>query len=148
MKVILLEDVKALGKKDEIVEVKEGYARNYLFPQKLGVPADNKNLNDVKLKKEAKAQQEAKRLAEAEEMKKKLDEVTVVCRIRAGKDGKAFGSVSTKEIAEEMKKQHELDIDKKKIMLDEPIKALGAYQVQVKLHPQVTAEFTVDVQGE
>ena len=148
MKVILLEDVKSLGKKDDIVEVKEGYARNFLFTKKLGVPADSKNLNDVRLKKAAQAKQEAERFAEAEELKKKIDAVSTVCRIKAGKDGKAFGSVSTKEIAEETNKQHGLMIDKKKIVLNDPIKALGTYKVQIRLHPRVTAELTVDVQGE
>ncbi len=148
MKVILLQDVKSLGKKDDIVEVKEGYARNYLFTKGLGVPADNKNLNDVKLRKASEAKQAAEKLAEAEELKKKIDEMTTICRIKAGKDGKAFGSVSSKEIAEETKKQHDLEIDKKKLVLADPIKALGTYRIQVKLHPQVTAELTVDVQSE
>ncbi len=147
MKVILLADVKALGKKDDIVEVKEGYARNFLFPQKLGLPADSKNLNDVKLRKAAEEKAAAQKLEEAEELKKVIDNMTTVCRIKAGKDGKAFGSVSTKEIAEETKKQHDLELDKKKLILTDPIKNLGVYKVPVRLHPSVTAELTVDVQG-
>ncbi len=147
MKVILLADVKALGKKDDIVEVKEGYARNFLFPQKLGLPADNKNLNDVKLRKAAEEKAAAQKLEEAEELKKVIDNMTTVCRIKAGKDGKAFGSVSSKEIAEETKKQHDLELDKKKLILTDPIKNLGVYKVPVRLHPSVTAELTVDVQG-
>ena len=115
MKVILLADVKSLGKKDDIVEVKEGYARNFLFTKNLGVPADNKNLSDVKARKKAEANQAAARLAEAEELKTKIESVTCVCRIKAGKDGKAFGSVSTKEIAEETEKQHGILLDKKKL---------------------------------
>ena len=148
MKVILLADVKSLGKKDDIVEVKEGYARNFLFTKKLGVPADNKNLNDVKVRKAVEAKQAEARLAEAKEAKEKIEAVTVTCTIRAGKDGKAFGSVSTKEIAEIAKKQHGLELDKKKLILAEPIKNLGSYTVPVKLHPEVTAELKVEVAGE
>ncbi|MBQ7464756.1 MAG: 50S ribosomal protein L9 [Lachnospiraceae bacterium] len=148
MKVILLADVKSLGKKDDIVEVKEGYARNFLFTKKLGVPADNKNLNDVKVRKAVEAKQAEARLAEAKEAKERIEAVTVTCTIKAGKDGKAFGSVSTKEIAEIAKKQHGLELDKKKLILSEPIKNLGSYKVPVKLHPEVTAELKVEVAGE
>ena len=148
MKVILLADVKSLGKKDDIVEVKEGYARNFLFTKKLGVPADNKNLNDVKVRKAVEAKQAKARLDEANEAKKRIEEITVTCTIKAGKDGKAFGSVSTKEIAEIAKKQHGLELDKKKLILAEPIKNLGSYTVPVKLHPEVTAELKVNVEGE
>lgn len=148
MKVILLADVKSLGKKDDIVEVKEGYARNFLFTKKLGVPADNKNLNDVKVRKAVEAKQAKARLDEAKEAKERIEEITVTCTIKAGKDGKAFGSVSTKEIAEIAKKQHGLELDKKKLILAEPIKNLGSYTVPVKLHPEVTAELKVNVEGE
>lgn len=148
MKVILLADVKSLGKKDDIVEVKEGYARNFLFTKKLGVPADNKNLNDVKVRKAVEAKQAKARLDEAIEAKERIEEITVTCTIKAGKDGKAFGSVSTKEIADIAKKQHGLELDKKKLILAEPIKNLGSYTVPVKLHPEVTAELKVNVEGE
>src|SRR5574344_2261419 len=113
MKVILLADVKPLGKKDDIVEVKEGYARNFLFTKNLGVPADNKNLNDVKVRKENEAKLAAEKLAEAKKTAADLEGKTIVCHIKAGKDGKTFGSVSSKEIADEAKKQKGLDIDKK-----------------------------------
>ncbi len=148
MKVILLADVKSLGKKDDIVEVKEGYARNFLFTKNLGVPADNKNLSDVRARKKAEANQAAARLAEAEELKAKIEAITCVCRIKAGKDGKAFGSVSTKEIAEETEKQHKITLDKKKLVLNDPIKNTGSYSVPVKLHPDVTAQLKVEVVGE
>ena len=148
MKVILLADVKSLGKKDDIVEVKEGYARNFLFPQKLGVPADNKNLSDVKARKKAEANQAAARPAEEKELGAKIESVKTVCKIKAGKDGKAFGSVSTKEIAEETEKQHGIVLDKKKLVLEEPVKSLGSYSVPVKLHPEVTATLQVEVVGE
>lgn len=145
MKVILLEDVKSLGKKDDIVEVKEGYARNFLFTKNLGVPADSKNLNDVKLRKARDAKIAAEKLADARELAEKLEQNSLICRVKAGKDGKVFGSVSSKEIAAEMKKQNGLDIDKKKLVIEEPIKNLGTYKIKVKLHPEVTAVLTVDV---
>ncbi|MCR5651533.1 MAG: 50S ribosomal protein L9 [Lachnospiraceae bacterium] len=148
MKVILLADVKSLGKKDDIVEVKEGYARNFLFTKKLGVPADSKNLNDVKVRKAVEEKQAKARLEEALDMKTKIEGITVTCSIKAGKDGKAFGSVSTKEIAEEAEKQHGIKLDKKKLLLTDPIKALGSYTVPVKLHPEVTAGLKVEVAGE
>lgn len=148
MKVILLADVKPLGKKDDIVEVKEGYARNFLFTQHLGEPATSKALNDVKVRKAVEAKAAAEKLAEAKDVAARIGEKTVICRIKAGKDGRAFGSVSSKEIADEARKQFGMDIDKKKIILNEPIKALGAYKVQIKLHPEVMAVLTVDVQGE
>ena len=148
MKVILLKDVKSLGKQDDIVEVKEGYARNFLFTQNLGVPADAKNLNDVKLKKAREKKIADIKLADAKELAEKLEKTTVTCKVKAGKDERIFGSVSSKEIAEEMKKQSGLEIDKKKLVLPEPIKSLGTYKVAVKLHPEVTADLTVEVQPE
>jgi len=148
MKVILLADVKSLGKKDDIVEVKEGYARNFLFTKNLGVPADSKNLNDVKLRKAHEAKVEAERLAEARELAEKLEKAKVVCKVKAGKDGKTFGSVASKEIAQELMAQTGLEIDKKKLVLDDPLKNIGTYKVNVKLHPSVTAALTVEVAGE
>ncbi len=148
MKVILLEDVKSLGKKDDIVEVKEGYARNFLFTKNLGVPADAKNLNDVKLRKAREKKAADMKLADAKELAAKLEDSTVTCRVKAGKDGKVFGSVSSKEIAEEMKKQNGIEVDKKKLVITEPIKNLGTYKINVKLHPEVTAVLTVDVLAE
>ncbi|MBQ7584114.1 MAG: 50S ribosomal protein L9 [Lachnospiraceae bacterium] len=145
MKVILLEDVKSLGKKDDIVDVKEGYARNFLFTRNLGVPADAKNLNDVKLRKARDEKQAAEKLAEAKELAEKLEKTSLTCRVKAGKDGRIFGSVSSKEIAEEMKKQNGLEIDKKKLVIADPIKNLGTYKINAKLHPEVTAVLTVDV---
>ncbi|MBQ9607520.1 MAG: 50S ribosomal protein L9 [Lachnospiraceae bacterium] len=145
MKVILLEDVKSLGKKDDIVEVKEGYARNFLFTKNLGIPADSRNMNDVKLRKAREAKLAAEKLKEAKNLAEKLEKTSVTCKVKAGKDGKVFGSVSSKEIAEEMKKQNGIEVDKKKLVLSEPIKNLGTYKVNVKLHPEVTAFLTVDV---
>lgn len=145
MKVILLEDVRSLGKKDDIVEVKEGYARNFLFTKNLGVPADSKNLNDVKLRKAHEAKVAAEKLAEAKELAAKIEASKLTCKVKSGKDGKVFGSVSSKEIAAEMKKQNGIELDKKKLVLPDALKNLGTYKVNVKLHPDVTAVLTVDV---
>ena len=145
MKVILLEDVKSLGKKDDIVEVKEGYARNFLFTKNLGVPADSKNLNDVKLRKAHEAKIAAEKLAEAKELAAKIEASKLTCKVKSGKDGKVFGSLSSKEIAAEMKKQNGIEFDKKKLVLPDALKNLGTYKVNVKLHPDVTAVLTVDV---
>ena len=145
MKVILLEDVRSLGKKDDIVDVKEGYARNFLFTKNLGVPADAKNMNEVRLRKARDEKHAAEKLAEAKELAEKLEKTSLICRVKAGKDGKIFGSVSSKEIAEEMKKQNGLDIDKKKLVIADPIKNLGTYKVNARLHPDVTAVLTIDV---
>ena len=145
MKVILLEDVKSLGKKGEIVNVNDGYARNYVLPKKLGVEANNKNMNDLKLQK-ANDEKVAKELLDkAKSFAQEMEKDEVVVFIKAGEGGKTFGSVSTKEIAQAVKEQLNLDLDKKKMVLDEPIKALGAYDVKLKLHPQVTGTLKVKV---
>ena len=145
MKVILLADVKSLGKKGEIVNVSDGYARNMLFPKKLGVEATPKNLNDLKLQNQNKEKVAAENLAAAQQFAKDLEKVTVEVKIKVGEGGRMFGSVSTKEIAEAAKKQLNLDIDKKKMLLDTPIKCLGVTMVPVKLHPQVTGQLKVFV---
>lgn len=145
MKVVLFEDVKSLGKKDDIVEVSDGYARNFIFKKKLGAEATPKALNDLKLKKQNDEKVAAEKLADAKEFAAKLAELSVEVKIRAGQDGRAFGAVSTKEIATAAKEQLDVEIDKHKLVLKEPIKALGTYQVPVKLHPQVTAELKVVV---
>ena len=145
MKVILLQDVKSLGKKDEIVNVSDGYARNFVLPKKLGLEATPKNLNELKLKKAHEEKVAAEILEEANTLSKKLEEESVTLTIKVGEGGKTFGSVSSKEIAEAMKKQLGHDIDKKKIVLKEPIKSLGTHIVDIKLHTKVTAKFNVKV---
>ena len=145
MKIILLEDVKTLGKKDEIVEINEGYARNFIIPKKLGLEATGKNLNDIKLKKANEERLAAEKFAAAQEFAKVVESKTVVLSIKAGEGGRAFGSISTKEIAAAALAQHELDIDKKKLQLSDPIKNIGTYKVPVKIHTKVTAELTVKV---
>lgn len=145
MKVILLEDVKSLGKKGDIVNVSDGYARNAILPKKLGIEATSKNLNDLKLQNQHADKVAAENLANAKELAKTVEQQKVVVKIKAGEGGKIFGSVSTKEIAQATKEQTGLELDKKKMHLPDGIKALGTYEVPVKLHPQVTAKLTVQV---
>ena len=146
MKVILLEDVKTLGKKGEIVTVNDGYARNFILPKKLGLEATGKNLNDLKLQR-AHEEKRAKELLEAaQESARSLEGKAVVIKMKAGEGGKLFGSVSSKEIAAAYKEQHGLEIDKKKIQLSDPIRAFGSFEVPVKLHPQVTGTLKVNEQ--
>ena len=145
MKIILLEDVKSLGKKDEIVDVSDGYARNYVLPKKLGVEATSKNLNDLKLKKAHEDKVAAEILAQAKELADKMKDESITLSIKVGEGGKTFGSVSSKEIAEAMKLQLGHNIEKKKIVLKEPIKSLGTHIVDIKLHTKVTAQMSVKV---
>ena len=145
MKVILLQDEKKLGKKGDVVEVSEGYARNYVLPKKIGVEATSKNLNDLKLQKANADKVALEQLNDAEALAAVLAEKTVEVKMKAGEGGRAFGSVSSKEIAAECKTQHGIEIDKKKIVLPEALKNFGMYEVNVKLHPQVTAVLKVHV---
>jgi large subunit ribosomal protein L9 len=145
MKVILLQDVKALGKKGEVVEVSEGYARNMLLKKGLGKEATGQNMNDLKLQK-ANAEKIAKEALEAAQaLAKEMEGKSIKVAVKTGEGGRVFGSVSTKEIAEEIKKQLGYDVDKKKLQLDNPIKSLGVTSVAVKLHAKVTAEIRVHV---
>lgn len=146
MKVILLEDVKSLGKKGDIVNVSDGYARNKIIPGKLGVEATGANLNTLKLQKANEEKIAAEHLADAKAMAEKLGELEVVTSVKTGKDGRSFGSVSSKEISEACKKQHSIELDKKKIVLPEPIKSPGYFEVVVKLHPQVQGKLKVKVE--
>ena len=145
MKVILLEDVKKLGKKGEVIEVSDGYARNYVLPKKLGVEASGKNMNDLKLQKANKEKIEKENLEAAKLMAEQMEKDQVVISIKSGEGGRTFGSVSSKEIAQSYKEQCGKEIDKKKIVLPEPIKSLGVYEVSVKLHPNVTGKLKVKV---
>ncbi len=146
MKVILLQDVKSVGKRGDVVEVSDGYAKNFIFKKKLGTPADSKNLNDLKLQKANEEKVAAENLADAEEFSKQIESKTVIVRLKAGEGGKTFGSVSSKEIAQEAKTQFDMDIDKKKIVLPEAIKSFGTFEVPVKLHPKVMATLKVKVE--
>lgn len=145
MKVILLEDVKSLGKKGEVVNVSDGYARNFIFKKNLGLEATPKALNDLKLKKQNDEKIAAENLQKAKALAGEISSKSVTLSIKAGSDGRAFGSVSTKEISVAAKEQLGYDLDKKKMQLSEPIKSVGSFTVPVKLHPKVTAELKVIV---
>jgi large subunit ribosomal protein L9 len=145
MKVILKQDVKSLGKKGDLVNVSDGYARNYILPKELGVEATSKNLNDLKLQKAAEEKRKKEILEEAKDLAKQLEDVVVEVKIKAGEGGKTFGSVSTKEIAKVLKSDFGIEIDKKKLQLADPIKSIGNHTVNVKLHPKVTGELKVKV---
>ena len=146
MKVILLEDVKSLGKKGEIVEVNEGYARNFILKKKLGIEASAKNMNDLKLKKANEEKVAKEQLEAAKVFAAELKEKVVTVKIKTGEGGRVFGSVSTKEIAAAAKAQLNIDIDKKKLNLQEPIRHVGMAVVPYKVHPKVMAELTVKVE--
>ncbi|MDD6401024.1 MAG: 50S ribosomal protein L9 [Lachnospiraceae bacterium] len=145
MKVILLQDVKSLGKKDQIVDVSDGYARNCVLPKKLGVEATPKNLNELKLKKAHEDKVAAEVLAEAQALAKQLEEESITLSMKVGEGGRTFGSISSKEIAEAMKAQLGHDIDKKKIVMKDAIKSIGTHSIDIKLHTKVVAKFTVKV---
>lgn len=145
MRIILVEDVAKLGKKGDVVEVSDGYARNMLLPKKLGIVADSKNLNELKGQKTRDAKNAAEVLSQAEKLAEEIAGKTIEVKMKAGEGGRVFGSVSSKEIAEQAKAQHGFDLDKKKIQLEEPVKAFGFVDVPVKLHPQVTATLRVHV---
>lgn len=145
MDIVLLEDVKDLGKKGQIVKVNDGYARNFILPKKLGVEATSKNLNDLKLQKANDAKVAAEQLAAAKELGEKLEKASVTLSIKSGEGGRAFGSVSGKEIGKAISDQLGLGIDKKKILLGDPIKSIGSFEVPIKLHKEVTARLSVKV---
>lgn len=146
MKVILLQDVKSLGKKDQIVEVSDGYARNMLLPKKLGMEATSKNLNDLKLKKAHEDKVAAEVLADAQALAAQIEKESITLSIKMGEKGRTFGSISSKEIAEAIKSQLGHDIDKKKIVMKDAIKAPGTRTVGIKLHTKVTADLTVKIE--
>ncbi len=147
MKVVLLQDVKGKGKKDEIVNVSDGYARNYLFPRNLAAEADAKILNDIRNKEAAKARRIELEKQAARETAEKLQSLLVKITIQSGADGKLYGSVGTKDIAEALQAQHGIEIDKRKIVLDSAIKAYGTYTVDVKLYPEIAGKLNVLVCG-
>ncbi len=145
MDIVLLEDVKTLGKKGQIVKVNDGYARNFILPKKLGVEATAKNLNDLKLQKANAERIAAQQLAEAKALAEKLSGLSVTISMKAGEGGRAFGSVSGKEISKAITDQLKMDIDKKKFQLTDPIKTFGTHEVPIKLHRDVTAKLAVKV---
>ena len=147
MKVILLEDVKSLGKKGEIVNVNDGYARNFILKKNLGLEATGKNLNDLKLQQQNAAKVAKEKLEAAQALAKDLEDKSITVKIQAGVEGKVFGSISSKEIALEAKKQLGMDIDKKKIVIPDAIESLGTYNVNIKLHKDVVGKLAVKVEA-
>lgn len=145
MEVILLEDVKSLGKKGERVTVSEGYARNCILKKKLGVEANAKNLNDLKLQKANEEKIAKEKREAAKKLAEEIKEMSLTVKMKSGEGGRTFGSISTKEIAKAAKEQLNLDIDKKKMVLDEPIRTLGTHNIAIRLHKEVTAQLSVKV---
>ena len=145
MKVILLKDVKSQGKKDDLINVSDGYARNYLIPRGLAVEADAKALNDIKNREAAKKHKIEVEKAAANETKAKLEGIVVKIRGKAGADGKLFGSVTSADIAEELLRQHGIEVDRKKIVIDQPVKAFGTYSFNVKLYPDIVGAINIVV---
>ncbi len=145
MKVILLEDVKSVGKKGELVNTSDGYAKNFLFPKKLAVEATKSNLNDFELKQKAEAKRKKEEFEQAQATAKELENKTVTVKVKTGENGKLFGSVTNKEVAEEIVKQTGLNIDKKKVSIGDPIKMVGERTAVIKLHPKVSAEITIKI---
>ncbi len=145
MKVLLLQDVKGQGKKDQIVDVSDGYARNFLFPKKLAVVADNKAINEVKNKEASKQYKIETEKAAARAIAEKLSEITLKIQTGAGADGRLYGSVTSKDIAEALSKQYGISIDKRKIVMPDPIKAYGTYNFDVRLYPEIVGKVRVTV---
>lgn len=145
MKVVLLKDVKGQGKKDEIVNVSDGYARNFLFPKGLAAEATNTVLNDIKNKEAAKARRIELEKAAARETAEKLNALKVIIKVKAGEGGKMYGAVTSKDIADALVAQHGVELDKRKLVLDEQIKTYGSYDVDVKLYPEITGNIHVTV---
>lgn len=145
MKVILIEDVKGKGKKDQVLEVSDGYARNYLFKNKLAIEATTKAMNDLAGKEAAKKHKHEVEKAAAVELAKKLESVTVVIHHEAGKENKLYGAVTTRDIVEYLKQEYDIEVDKKKLVLESPIKTFGTYKIKTKLFTDVTATITVQV---
>ena len=145
MKVILIEDVKGKGKKNQVLEVSDGYAHNYLFKNKLAIEATTKALNDLAGKESAKQHKHDVEKAAAVELTKKLESVTVIFPQEAGKDNKLYGAVTTRDIVEKLKSNYNIEVDKKKLILDTPIKTFGTYKIKTKLFTDITATITVQV---
>ncbi|MGM9644652.1 MAG: 50S ribosomal protein L9 [Eubacteriales bacterium] len=145
MKVLLLADVKGQGKKDQIVEVSDGYARNFLFPKKLAVVADAKVMSETKSKEEAKQFRLKEEKAAAKALADKLGTLTVKITASSGGDGRLYGSITSKDIAEKLKEQHKIEIEKRKLVLSENIKSYGTYEVEVKVYPEISAKLKVTV---
>ncbi len=145
MKVILLEDIKGVGKKDQIINAADGYAKNFLFAKNKAIEATQNNLKQLENKKKVEETRKAEEYQKAKELGEKLDKITVTVSVKTGNNGKIFGSITNKEIGAALKEQHNIDIDKKKIIINTPIKAIGEKTVDIKLHSKVTSKLTVKI---
>lgn len=145
MKVILQQEVKKLGKKGEIIEVSEGYARNYLLPQKLAIPATNTNINTVSQQKASEERKQKRMLEEAQMLAAQMSKLEVTIGVKSGEGGKLFGSVTGKDIADALKQQHSVDSDKRKVDVKDAIKSVGTYPVSIKIHPEVSTKIQVHI---
>ena len=148
MKVILLDNIKGVGKKDEIINASDGYARNFLFPKKLAVEANNENMSKLKAKKQSEQYKKDVNKENAEKIAKKLDDITLTIKVKAGENGKIFGGITAKEISQELKNKQNMDIDKKKIVLKETIKNIGRFSVDVKFGEGINAKLTLNIMPE
>ncbi|MBR3280641.1 MAG: 50S ribosomal protein L9 [Clostridia bacterium] len=148
MKVILLQDIKSVGKKGQVLDASDGYARNFLLPKKMAVIADAANMNALKTKQEANKYKKDMSMAAAKELKEKMKDFELIFKIKAGDNGKIFGSVTSKDIADELNKKYFVEVDKKKVMLDDAIKNLGTYNVEIKLFEGISGTLKVSVEAE
>lgn len=148
MKVILKQDIKGVGKKEQIINANDGYARNYLFPKNLAVPADKGNMNNLQAKQSSEAHRKELEKQAAKETAKKIENILLKLPVKSGENGKVFGSVTAKEIAESLEKQYSITVDKKKIALAEPIKVLGTFTIEIKLYDGVVAKLKIHIIGE
>lgn len=147
MKVILNQDVKGQGKKGDLIDVSDGYARNFLLPKNLAIPASKENINVLKGQQESREYRQQKELEEAQATAKKIDEIKVILKAKAGDNGKLFGSITSKDVSEALTEQHHIKIDKKKFVLPDGIKALGTTNVDIKIHSGVVAKLKVSVEA-
>ena len=145
MKVILLDNIKGVGKKDEVINASDGYARNFLFPKKLAVEANNENMNKLKAKKQSEQYKKDVDKENAQKVAKQLDDITLTIAVKAGENGKIFGGVTSKEISEELNKQYKIVVDKKKIVLNENIKNIGSFDINIKLYEGVAGKLKIKV---
>jgi len=148
MKIILKEDVKELGKKDSVVEVSDGYARNFLIPRGIGVQANNSNLNIMNTKNDAQKRKSDRELEAARALANKLKNIKVIIKTKAGENGKLFGSITSKDITDKLEKDFKIIVDKKKVILAEPLKTICEREVEIKLYPKVTAKIAVKIEQE
>ena len=148
MKVILKKDIKGVGKKEEVINAADGYARKYLLPRGLAVEANEGTLSTLKEKKDSKKYKESMEVEEARELSKKISGLSIRFNVKTGENGKLFGSITSKDISEEIKRQHNINIDKRKIVLEDSIKAAGVYNIEIKVYPNITSKIKVEVVGE